>query len=66
MAEIELSIFSKQCLKRGIGGERTLRREIAALQRERNETKAVIDWRFTTTGGSRQTSTYLQNIIAWF
>ena len=49
MAEIELSIFSKQCLKRRIGDEQTLRQEIAALERERNEAKAVIDWRFTTT-----------------
>ena len=49
MAEIELSIFSKQCLKRRIGDEQTLRREIAALEHERNEAKKVIDWRFTTT-----------------
>ena len=49
MAEIELSIFSKQCLKRRIGDEQTLRREISALERERNEAKTVIDWRFTTT-----------------
>ena len=48
MAEIELSIFSKQALRRRIGDEGTLRREIAALERERNEAKAAIDWRFTT------------------
>ena len=49
MAEIELSVFSKQCLRRRIGDEQTLRQEIAALERERNEAKAVIDRRFTTT-----------------
>ena len=48
MAEIELSIFSKQCLRRRIGDEQTLRREIGSLERERNDSKAVIDWRFTT------------------
>ena len=48
MAEIELSVFSKQCLRRRIGDEQTLRREIEALERERNEAGAVIDWRFTT------------------
>ena len=48
MAEIELSIFSKHALRRRIGDEQTLRREIAALERERNDAKAVIDWRFTT------------------
>ena len=48
MAEIELGIFSKQCLRRRIGDEQTLRREIGSLERERNDSKAFIDWRFTT------------------
>ena len=48
MAEIELSVFGRQCLRRRIGDEQTLRREIAALERERNATRATIDWRFTT------------------
>ena len=48
MAEIELSIFSKQCLRRRIGDEQTLRQEIEALERESNEAGALIDWRFTT------------------
>ena len=43
-----MSIFSKQALRRRIGDEDTLRREIAALERERNEAKAIINWRFTT------------------
>ena len=48
MAEIELSIFGKQCLSRRIGDEQTLRWEIDALERGSNEVGAVIDWRFTT------------------
>ncbi len=36
MAEIELSVFSKQCLNRRIGEEATLKREVSALERERN------------------------------
>ena len=48
MAEIELSVFSKQCLNRRVGDEALRRREIAALERERNEAAAVIDWRFST------------------
>ena len=47
MAEIELSVFSKQCLRRRIRDERMLRREVAALECERNEVGAVINWRFT-------------------
>ena len=52
MAEIEISVFSNQCLKRRIGDEVTLRREVDALERERNDAAAVIDWRFSTRGRS--------------
>ena len=48
MAEIELSVFSRQCLKGRIGDEATLRRHIDALEHERNKACATIDWRFTT------------------
>ena len=54
MAEIEFSVFSNQCLNRRIGDEPTLRRQIAALQRERNEAAAAIDWRFTTHDARRK------------
>ena len=47
MAEIELSVFSRQCLNRRVGDAALLRREVAALERERNEA-AIIDWRFST------------------
>ena len=36
MAEIELSVFSRGCLNRRISDEPELRREVAALERERN------------------------------
>ena len=48
MAEIGLSVFSRQCLDRRTGDEALLRREAAALERERNEAAAIIDWRFST------------------
>ena len=48
MAEIEFSVFSRQCLNRRVGDEALLRQEIAALERERNEAAAIIDWRFST------------------
>jgi hypothetical protein len=47
MAEIELSVFSRQCLQRRIGDEGTLKREVAALERRRNAAAATIEWRFT-------------------
>jgi hypothetical protein len=49
MAEIELSILSRQCLDRRIPDEATLRREITAYEDTRNAAKATIAWRFTTT-----------------
>ena len=47
MAEIELSVFSRQCLARRIPTEEVLKQEIAALQAERNRAKATVDWQFT-------------------
>ena len=48
MAEIELSVFSNQCLNRRISDEVVLKREVSALEHERNQAAAVIDWRFST------------------
>ena len=48
MAEIELSVFSNQCLNRRISDEVVLKREVSALEHERNQAAAIIDWRFST------------------
>jgi hypothetical protein len=47
MAEIELSILSKQCLSRRIPNEWTLMTEIITWEEARNEKKAKIRWNFT-------------------
>jgi hypothetical protein len=47
MAEIELSILSKQCLSRRISNEWILITEIVAWEHARNEKKAKIRWNFT-------------------
>jgi len=49
MAEIELSILQRQCLKRRIADEETLKHEIEAWEQQRNKTKETIDWRFSIT-----------------
>ena len=54
MAEIELSVFSRACLNRRISAEPGLRREVAALESERNAAKSVIDWRFSTQDARRK------------
>ncbi len=48
MAEIELSVLSRQCLDRRISDEETLKREVRAYEARRNEARATIDWQFTT------------------
>ncbi|NJN59812.1 MAG: IS630 family transposase [Leptolyngbyaceae cyanobacterium SL_5_9] len=48
MAEIELSILSRQCLDRRIPDLETLKSQVAAWQDNRNHEETWIDWRFTT------------------
>jgi hypothetical protein len=48
MAEIELSVLGRQCLKRRIPDTKTLRREVRAWQKERNQLGTSVEWRFTT------------------
>ena len=48
IAEIELSVFSRQCLNRRISDIETLRSEAEAWQIYRNQTASRVDWRFTT------------------
>ena len=47
MAEIELSVLSRQCLDRRIPDKGTLEMEVAAWQSRRNTAEAKVDWRFT-------------------
>jgi hypothetical protein len=48
VAEIELSVLSRQCLDRRIGTAEEVRREVAAWEEERNERAVEVRWRFTT------------------
>lgn len=48
MAEIELSVLKGQCLDRRIADMETMRTEIAAWERDRNNSTRKIDWQFTT------------------
>ena len=48
MAEIELSVLNRQCLKRRIPDQDTLKLEIAAWEEERNQKSDSVNWRFTT------------------
>ena len=48
IAEIELSVFTKQCLNQRIPELDTLRREATAWAEQRNGEQAGVDWQFTT------------------
>ena len=47
MAELEISVLSRQCLQRRIGDRETLRQEVATWQQRRNRDAITTKWRFT-------------------
>lgn len=48
MAEIELSILSRQCLDRRIPEQETMKKEVTAWVSRRNSHSKPMSWRFTT------------------
>ncbi len=48
MAEIEISVLARQCLRRRIADKDTLQQEVAPWQEERNRQQVTIQWRFST------------------
>jgi hypothetical protein len=48
MAEIELSVLSRQCLGERMESRERLASEVAAWQERRNGAKARVDWQFST------------------
>jgi hypothetical protein len=49
MAEIELSVLSRQCLRQRLSSLDALQTEVTAWQTARNAQHASVDWRFTVT-----------------
>jgi hypothetical protein len=48
MAEIELNVLPGQCLNRRIDNIETVKKEVAAWQKFRNNKNAKVNWQFTT------------------
>ena len=48
MAEIEIGVVKRQCLKRRLADQATVAEQVAVWQTARNEQRAVITWSFTT------------------
>jgi len=49
MAEIELNVLNKQCLSRRIDNIETVKEEVKAWRKSRNNMNAKTNWQFTTT-----------------
>jgi hypothetical protein len=47
MAEIEIGILTRQCLKRRLASRQLLKQEVAAWQTDRNALRRTIEWKFT-------------------
>jgi hypothetical protein len=63
MAEIELSVISKQCLNRRIATQEQLKNEVSALVEERNRIKATVNWSFTKTKARKKLVRHYPTII---
>ena len=63
MAEIELSVISKQCLNRRIATQEQLKKEVFALVEERNRIKATVNWSFTKTKARNKLERHYPTII---
>lgn len=48
IAEIELSVLTRQCLGRRIPDSQLLRQEVTAWAQDRNQLGSTVDWQFTT------------------
>lgn len=58
MAEIELSVMERQCLKRRLGNEFALGTELVAWEKPRNDAQVKIRWKFTKDDACRVFAKY--------
>jgi len=62
MAEIELSVLSKQCLDRRLGDITTLSKEAYAWAKQRNCQKATVSWQFTKNDARKKLNRHYHTI----
>ena len=58
MAEIELSVMERQCLRRRLADEFTLGTELVAWEKPRNDARVTIRWKFTKQDARRVFARY--------
>jgi hypothetical protein len=54
MAEIEIAILERNALSRRLEDEAALRRQVLAVETERNEQRRAISWQFTSCDARRK------------
>ena len=54
MAEIEIAMLERNALSRRLGDEAALRRQVEAVECERNEQRRSITWQFTSHDARRK------------
>ena len=54
MAEIEIAILERNALSRRLADEAALRRQVLAVETERNEQRRGISWQFTSRDARRK------------
>lgn len=64
MAEIELSILARQCLKERMESKENLERQIKAWQSRRNQSASKVNWQFTTEDARVKLRKLYPNVLA--
>jgi hypothetical protein len=62
LAEIEFAALSKQCLDRRIPDLVTLRREVLAWAKQRNQAKKTVQWKFSQTQARNKMQRHYQKV----
>ena len=65
MAEIEISVLSRQCLRRRIGEVERLRDEVESWQNQRNREGITTKWRLTVTDARRTLPRLYPEMSTW-
>jgi len=65
MAEIELSVLTRQCLDRRIPDKNLLKQEVAAWEERRNQISCKADWQFTTVDARIKLKRLYPSISSW-
>jgi hypothetical protein len=64
MAEIEIGIVQRACLRRRVADQEMLRHRLLLLERERNDARCQIHWRFTTPQARTKLARFYAKLLA--